>query len=99
QPAASGLDSATLVQGIGGTTLCQREAPIRKTLRTKAKLTTAEVFPAAATRHTLWRNLTRIIQRRQTRSCRLTTKAPERKKALLIHFRPGGSCRLIAAMH
>jgi hypothetical protein len=53
RPAAAGLDSATQASGIRGTTLCQREAPIRKTLRTKAELITAEAFRATATRGNL----------------------------------------------
>ena len=95
RPAAAALDLATLGLGIRGTTLSQREAPIRKTLRTKAELMTAEAFPA--TRRTLWRKITRLTLRRQTKSCRLKTEDRERKKDLLIHFRPAGSSRLIAA--
>ena len=96
-PAAAALDLATLGLGIRGTTLSQREAPIRKTLRTKAELMTAEAFPATATRRTLWRKITRLTLRTQTKSCGLKTEDRERKKDLLIHFRPAGSSRLIAA--
>jgi DDE domain len=42
------LDLATPALGIQGTTLCQRGAPIRKTLRTKAEIITAGAFPATA---------------------------------------------------
>jgi len=91
------LDLAAPALGIRGTTLCQRGAPIRKTLPTKAEIITAEAFPATAARCTLWRNTTRLALRRHTRSCRLMTLSRERKKDLLMHFRPARSCRLIAA--
>ena len=93
------LDLATPALGIRGTTLCQRGAPIRKTLPTKAEIITAEAFPATAARCTLWRNITRLTLRRHTRSCRLMTLSRERKKDLLMHFRPARSCRLTAARH
>jgi hypothetical protein len=96
---ASALDLATPALGIRGTTLCQRGAPIRKTLRTKAEIITAEAFPATAARATLWRNITRLTLRRQARSCRLMTLSRGRKKDLLMHFRPAGSCRLTAVGH
>ena len=96
---ASALDLATPALGIRGTTLCQRGAPIRKTLPTKGEIITAEAFPATAARCTLWRNITRLTLRRHTRSCRLMTLSRERKKDLLMHFRPARSCRLIAAGH
>jgi hypothetical protein len=67
--AAAALDVATQALGIRGTTLCQRGVPIRKTLRTKAELTTAGAFPTIPTRGNLWRNNTR----RQIRSPRLLT--------------------------
>jgi hypothetical protein len=51
---------ATPAGEMRGTMLSQREAPIRKTLRTKAELMTAEAFPATATRRTLWRKITRL---------------------------------------
>jgi hypothetical protein len=47
---AAALDSATPALGIRGTTLCQRGAPIRKTLPTKAEIIMAEAFPATAAR-------------------------------------------------
>jgi hypothetical protein len=53
RPTAAALDLGTPALGIWGTTLCQRGAPIRKTLRTKAELITAEAFPATATRGNL----------------------------------------------
>jgi hypothetical protein len=96
---APALDLATPALGIRGTTLCQRGAPIRKTLPTKAEIITAEAFPATAARCTLWRNITRLTLRRHTRSCRLMTLSRERKKDLLMHFRPARSCRLTAAGH
>jgi hypothetical protein len=85
---ASALDLATPALGIRGTTLCQRGAPIRKTLPTKAEIIMAEAFPATAARCTLWRNITQLTLRRHTRSCRLMTLSRERKKDLLMHFRP-----------
>jgi hypothetical protein len=57
---AAALDLATPALGIPGTTLCQRGAPIRKTLHTKAEIITAEAFPATAARYALWRNITRL---------------------------------------
>ena len=57
---AVALDLATPALGIPGTTLCQRGAPIRKTLHTKAEIITAEAFPATAARYALWRNITRL---------------------------------------
>jgi hypothetical protein len=96
---AAALDLATPALGIRGTTLCQRGAPIRKTLPTKAEIITAEAFPATAARCTLWRNITRLTLRRHTRSCSLMTLSRERKKDLLMHFRPARSCRLTAAGH
>jgi len=99
RPTAAALDLATSALGIRGTTLCQRGAPIRKTLRTKAELITPEAFPATASRGTLWHNITRLTRRRQIRLCRLMTVSRERKKDLLMRFRPARSCRLIAAGH
>jgi hypothetical protein len=99
RPTASALDLATPALGIRGTTLCQRGAPIRKTLRTKAEIITAEAFQATATRATLWRNITRLTLRRQIRLCRLMTLSRGRKKDLLMHFRLARSCRLTAAGH
>jgi hypothetical protein len=52
RPVAAGLDSATRASGIQRTTLCQREAPIRKKIRTMPELA-AEAFPAAAAPRTL----------------------------------------------
>ena len=96
---AAALDLATPLLGIRGTTLYQRGAPIRKTLRTKAEIITVEAFQATAARATLWRNITRLTLRRQTRSYRLMTLSRGRKKDSLMHFRPARSCRLTAAGH
>jgi hypothetical protein len=96
---AAALDLATPALGIRGTTLCQRGAPIRKTLRTKVEIITAGAFPATVARRILWRNITRLTLRRHTRSCRLMTLSRGRKKDLLMHSHPARSCRLTAAGH
>ena len=96
---AAALDLATPALGIRGTTLCQRGAPIRKTLRTKVEIITAGAFPATVARRILWRNITRLTLRRHTRSCRLMTLSRGRKKDLLMHYLPARSCRLTAAGH
>src|SRR5206468_3972422 len=49
----------------------QREAPARKTFRTKTQMRTTEVLPATATRSTLWRKIRRLTLRTQIRLCRL----------------------------
>jgi hypothetical protein len=94
---ASALDLATPALGIRGTTLCQRGAPIRKTLPTKAEIITEEAFPATAARCTLWRIITRLTFQSHTSSCRLTILSRERKKDLLMHSLLAGSSRVTEA--
>ena len=94
---AAALDLGTPVLGIPGTTLCQRGAPIRKTLHTKAEIITEEAFPATAARCTLWRIITRLAFQSHTCWCRLTILSRERKKDLLMHSLLARSSRLTAA--
>jgi hypothetical protein len=79
----------------GHNALSTRSSHFRKTPRTKAELITAEARPATAARVTLLHNISRLNLRRQVRSSR--TLSRERKRALLMHFRPARSSRLIAA--
>jgi hypothetical protein len=96
---AVALDLATPALGIPGTTLCQRGAPIRKTLHTKAEIITEEAFPATAAPYTLWRNITRLTFQSHTGSCRLTILSRERKKDLSMHSLLARSPKLTAAGH
>src|SRR5258708_40235357 len=88
RPTDGDLDLATPASGIGGTTLCQDEAPIRKTLRTEAGPPTAEAVPTTIPRRPLLLKITRLTLRKHIKPARMMTTAPERRKWLLLPFHP-----------
>ena len=88
-PAAAALDLATLGLEIRGTTLSQREAPIRKTLRTKAELMTAEAFPATATRRTLWRKDHTAHSTKADQVVQVEDRGPGKEKGFVDSLPPG----------